>query len=221
MSEPVGVNTVDTAVRKFRYVEWMLPGIVGLEAIFGALLFSGTAIAMERERGHLRRIVVSPTSAWSMLVGEMCISLLRVAIAILVVVGVDIVVFNVYDLNWAPWITIPIVVLSALSASGLGLIISVISKTTETASGITSMLTMILQFLIGSYIPISMLGPLEPIAKYLPWTIANDALRKVMVNPLYGYYVSVAPLIAYLAVSTFAFLAIGAYLYKVTNKRYV
>lgn len=220
MSEPVRVELIDTAVRKFRYVEWMLPGIVGLEAIFGGLLFSGTSIAMERERGHLRRMTVSPTSAWSMLVGEMCISLLRVAIAILVVVGVDMVVFNVYDLNWAPWITIPIIVLSALSASGLGLIISVISKTVETANGLTSMATMILQFLIGSFIPISMLGPLEPIAKYLPWTIANDALRKVMVNPLYGYYVSVAPLIAYLAVSTFAFLAIGAYLFKVTNKRY-
>jgi len=221
MSEPVGVEIVDTAVRKFRYVEWMLPGIVGLEAIFGGLLFSGTAIAVERERGHLRRIVVSPTSAWSILVGEMCVSLLRVSIAILVVVGVDMVIFNVYDLNWAPWITIPIVVLSALSASGLGLIISVISKTVETANGITSMATMILQFLIGSFIPISMLGPLEPIAKYLPWTIANDALRKVMVNPLYGYYSNVIPLITYLAVSTFAFLAIGAYLYKVTNKRYV
>ena len=221
MSEPVGVEIVDTAVRKFRYVEWMLPGIVGIEAIFGGLLFSGNSIAAERERGHLRRIAASPASAWAILVGEMCISLFRVAIAVLVVVGVNAVVFNVYDLNWAPWITIPLVAFSALSASGLGLIISVVSKTTETANGVTSAATMILQFLIGSFIATSALGPLEPLANVLPWTIANDALRRVMINPLYGYEVSIAPLIVYLAAVTFAFLVIGAYLYKVTNKRYI
>ena len=221
MSEPVGVEIVDTSVRKFRYVEWMLPGIVGIEAIFGGLLFSGNSIAMEREGGHLRRIAASPASAWAILVGEMCISLFRVAIALLVVVGVDVVVFNVYDLNWAPWITIPIVVLSALSASGLGLIISVVSKTVETANGVTSAATMTLQFLIGSFIATSALGPLEPLANVLPWTIANDALRKVMISPLYGYEVNIVPLIVYLAAVTSAFLVIGTYLYKVTNKRYI
>jgi len=89
----------------------------------------------------------------------------------------------------------------------------------ETANGLTNMLTIVLQFLIGSYMPTHMLGSLEPIAKYLPWSIANEALRRIMVG--YGYYTDVAPLIAYLVVVTFAFLAIGAYLYKVTNKRYV
>jgi ABC-type Na+ efflux pump permease subunit len=39
MSEPVGVNVVDTAVRQFRFVEWMLPGILGLVAIFGGSHF--------------------------------------------------------------------------------------------------------------------------------------------------------------------------------------
>lgn len=71
MSEPVGVEIIDTAVIKFRYVEWMLPGILGLEAIIGGLMFSGQSIAYERERGHLRRILVSPTSSWAILIGEM------------------------------------------------------------------------------------------------------------------------------------------------------
>jgi ABC-type multidrug transport system permease subunit len=219
MSEPVGVEIVDTAVTKFRYVEWMLPGILGLEAIFGGLAFSGGAIAYERERGHLRRMIVSSTSSWAILVGEMLWSLIRVSFAWVVVISVNIVAFNVYNINWAPQLVIPLIILSTLSASGLGLIISVVSKTVETANGLTNMLTIVLQFLIGSYMPTHMLGSLEPIAKYLPWSIANEALRRIMVG--YGYYTDVAPLIAYLVVVTFAFLAIGAYLYKVTNKRYV
>ncbi|MFQ6086671.1 MAG: ABC transporter permease [Candidatus Bathyarchaeia archaeon] len=221
MSEPVGVKIEDTAVRKFRYVEWMLPGILGLEAIFGGFAFSNATIAYERERGHLKRMMVSPTSSWAILVGEMFNSLLRVSVAFLVVLGVDIVVFNVYDLNWAPELTIPIIVLTTLNASALGLIISVISKKRSTASGIGNMMTIVLQFLIGSYIPVSQLGPLEPIARYLPWTMANEALRRVMVNPIYGGSINIGPLITYLAASTLAFLAIGAYLYKVTNKRYI
>jgi len=98
-------------------------------------------------------------------------------------------------------------------------IISVGSKTVETTSGLTNMLTFILQFLIGSYIPIHALEPLAPIAKYLPWSIANETLRRIMVN--YGYYADIAPLFVYLAVTTIAFLAVGAYIYKVTNKRYI
>jgi len=219
MSEPVGVEIIDTAAAKFRYVEWMLPGILGLEAIFGGLAFSGSAIAYERERGHLQRMMVSPTSSWAILVGEMLWALIRVSFAFMIVISVNIVAFNVYNINWAPHLTIPIIILTTLSASGLGLIISVVSKTLETANGLTNMLTLILQFLIGSYIPTHMLGPLEPVAKYLPWSIANETLRRVMLG--YGYYANIFPLLAYLAISTFAFLAIGAYLYKVTNKRYV
>jgi ABC-type multidrug transport system permease subunit len=219
MSEPVGIEIIDTAVIKFRYVEWLLPGILGLEAIFGGLMFSGGAIAEERERGHLRRMLVSPTSSWAVLVGEMIWSLIRVSFAFIIVISVNIVVFNVYNINWAPQLVIPIIILTTLSASGLGLIISVASKTSETASGLTNMATFILQFLVGSYLPTHMLGVLEPIAKYLPWSIANETLRRIMVN--YGYYTEIAPLIAYLTVVTFAFLAIGAYLYKVTNKRYI
>ncbi|MCK4424921.1 ABC transporter permease, partial [Candidatus Bathyarchaeota archaeon] len=129
------------------------------------------------------------------------------------------VAFNVYNINWGPQLTIPILVLATLSASGLGLIISVVSKTLETANGSTNMLSIMLQFLIGSYIPTHMLGILAPVAKYLPWSIANEALRRIMVN--YGYYTDIAPLIAYLVGVTFAFLVIGAYLYNVTNRRYV
>lgn len=221
MSEPVGVRIEDTAVRKFRYVEWLLPGILGLEAIFGGFAFSTATIAQERERGHLKRMMVSPTSSWAILVGEMFSSLIRVSIAFLVVISVNVVVFNVYDLNWAPELTIPILILTTLNASALGLIVSAISKNQSMASGLANMLTIILQFIIGSYIPVSQLGPLEPIAKYLPWTMANEALRRVMVNPLYGGSINIGPLITYLAASTFAFLAIGAYLYKITNKRYV
>jgi ABC-type multidrug transport system permease subunit len=220
MSEPVGFETIDTAVIKFRYVEWMLPGILGLEAMFGGLMFSGTAIADERERGYLRRILVSPTSSWAILIGEMLWAVLRVFFALIIIVSVSIVVFNVYNINWAPQLSVPLIVLTTLSASGLGLIISVASKTVETASGLTNMLTFILQFIIGSYIPINVLPfPLGTIAQYLPWSIANEAMRKIMLN--YGSSANVAPLITYLAISTFAFLAIGAFLYKVTNKRYV
>lgn len=219
MSEPVAVEIIDTAVVKFRYVEWMLPGILGLEAIFGGLMFSGSAIAIERERGHLRRILVSPTSSWAILVGELLWSLIRVSFAFIIVITVNVVAFNVYNINWGPQLTIPILVLATLSASGLGLIISVVSKTLETANGSTNMLSIMLQFLIGSYIPTHMLGILAPVAKYLPWSIANEALRRIMVN--YGYYTDIAPLIAYLVGVTFAFLVIGAYLYNVTNRRYV
>lgn len=219
MSEPVGVEIIDTAVTKFRYVEWMLPGILGLEAIFGGLAFSGAAIAYERERGHLRRMLVSPTSCWAILIGEMLWALIRVSFAFAIVISVNMVAFNVYNINWAPQLVIPIIILTTLSASGLGLIISVVSKTVETANGLTNMLTFILQFLIGSYMPTHMLGPLEPIAKYLPWSIANETLRRIMIG--YGYYTNIVPLIIYLAVATFAFLAFGAYLYKVTNKRYI
>jgi ABC-type multidrug transport system permease subunit len=221
MSEPVGVNIVDTAVRQFRFVEWMLPGILGLEAIFGGLAFTTGIIASERERGHLRRMIVSPTSSWAILIGEMFSSLVRVSIALLVVIGVNVVVFNVYDLNWAPALTIPILIFATLSSSALGLIISTISKKASTASGISSIATIILQFLIGSYIPVSMLGPIGPLASVLPWTMANEALRRVMINPLHGYEINIAPLVAYLAATTFAFIAIGAYLYKITNKRYI
>jgi ABC-2 type transport system permease protein len=221
MSEPVGVSVVDTAVRKFRFVEWMLPGILGLEAIFGGLAFTTGIIASERERGHLRRMIVSPTSSWSILIGEMLSSLVRVSIAFLVVIGVNMLAFNVYDLNWAPSLTIPILILATLSSSALGLIISTISRRASTASSISSIATMVLQFLIGAYIPISMLGPIGSVASVLPWTMANEALRRVMINPLHGYETNVAPLIAYLAATTLALLAVGAFLYKVTNKRYI
>lgn len=128
LSEPVGVESVDVSIRRITYVEWLLPGTVGLVALWSGFNWSAQVIAGERERGTLRRVLISPASGWSLLVGEMLTSIARVFVGVLVVIAVDVLVFGAYNLNWAPEITIPLIFLAALNASSLGLIFSVVEN---------------------------------------------------------------------------------------------
>jgi ABC-2 type transport system permease protein len=219
LSEPVGVKSVDVSVRRYTYVEWLLPGTVGLVALWSGFNWSAAVIAGERERGTLRRTLISPASGWCLLVGEMLTSVARVSVGVLVVVVVDVLVFGAYNLNWAPEITIPLVFLAAINASSLGLIFSVVGRTGESAQGMAMVFALPFQFFIGSFLPEHMLGPIQPFLKHFPLTVANAAVRKVMT---YGAtYLEILPLIAYLSAWTIAFLAIGTYLYKITQKRYI
>lgn len=219
LSEPVGVESVDVSARRITYVEWMLPGTVGLIALWSGFNWSAQVIAGERERGTLRRTLISPASGWSLIVGEMVTSVARVSVGVFVVIAIDVLVFGAYNLNWAPEIVVPLIFLAAVNGSSLGLIFSVVGKTASGASGIAMMFSMPMQFFIGSFIPEEMFGPLWAVLKCFPMTVANDAIRKVMTYDV--AYLEVLPSILYLSAWTIAFLAIGTYLYRITQKRYV
>ena len=84
---------------------------------------------------------------------------------------------------------IPAIVLSvflgALSAIGLGLIISSLAKNVEAANSITVLISVPLQFFIGAFFPLSIMPePAQVFGEALPFTKLVSAMQDIMTKNL-------------------------------------
>ena len=171
------------------YLAFMTPGILAQSVLFSAI-FYGIAVIWERDLGVVHKLLVSPASRASLVLGKAVAADFRV-IAQTVLVYVIALVLHV------PVRTEPLAVVGVLLVVGLGsaifstfsLAMACIVKTRERFMGIGQVLTMPLFFASNAIYPLSMMPPwLERIATLNPLTYLVDALRGLMVEGEWSVY---------------------------------
>ena len=129
LADPITVSTseADIAGRPLRNIDFMVPSTLGLVLLWGGLNHASVSIATERTKGTFQRMIIAPVSPVTVLVGKFISSLAIVYLSGVVMLASGVLLFQV-NLYW----NIPAIVLSvflgALSAIGLGLIISSLAK---------------------------------------------------------------------------------------------
>jgi len=219
LADPITVSTseADVSGRPLRWIEYMVPGTLGLVLLWSGLNHASVAIATERTKGTFQRMVIAPVSSITVLVGKVISCLAIVYLSAVIMLASGILLFQV-NLYW----NIPAIVLSiflgALSAIGLGLIISSLAKNEEAANSITVLISVPLQFFIGAFFPLSIMPePAQIFGEALPFTKLVNAMQNIMTKNL--SFEAIMPEILYMTISGLIIFALGIIAYRLSLKR--
>ena len=205
------MNSINFQINKIygdiKYIDFLVPAVLAMTIMMGAMMGMGESLAGERERGELARLFMTPTSV-ATVVGGKIISRLTIQIATAMVLIVAAIVLFGVTINGSMVLTILLMVLTALCFVGFGIMISARVGTQEDYIQMVMPFTMPMMFISGVIYPLeTMPWIFQKIAYLVPLTYANNALRGVMLKGA-GFgdiWTSIAVLLGF----TLLFFALG------------
>lgn len=180
------MNSINFQVNKIygdiKYIDFLVPAILAMTVMMGAMMSMGESLAGERERGELARLFMTPTSVATVVGGKIISRLVIQTSTALVLIGAAIVLFNI-TIAGNMLLTILLLILTALCFVGFGIMVSARVGTQEDYVQMVMPFSMPMMFISGVFYPLeTMPWIFQKIAYIAPLTYANDALRGVMLK---------------------------------------
>jgi ABC transporter DrrB family efflux protein len=195
-----------------RYVDWLFPGILGMNMMFSCLFGVGYVVLRYRKSGFLKRLYATPLNAFEFLSAQV-LSRLGLILFVTVVLYAGIGAIIGFHNAGNTLLLLLLAVVGALSMIALGLTIAARFASEELVGGLLNLLTWPMMLLSGIWF--SLEGSprwVQWIAHLFPLTHAIDAARGVMID---GAGVGqIAPHLLYLAVTALVFLTFGAWSFR-------
>ena len=178
------VPTADQLMREpgSRYIDFLIPGLLGMNLMGSAIWGLGFSIVDARRKKLMKRLVATPMPRAYYLLSFILSRLLLLVIEVGALVGFGGFVFQV-PLRGSPIALVGLCVLGSLAFSALGLLISSRAQTIEAASGLMNLAMMPMWIVSGVFFSARRFpDTLQPIIKALPLTALIDALRANMLQ---------------------------------------
>ncbi len=176
------LKTEQVSARNTKYIDFLLPGIVGMALMQMAVFSVAFVFADYKEKGILKRLIATPMKPQQFVTAQV-ITRLIVALmqtAILILVGVWLLHTHVYG---SLWLITLIAILGGVMFLGLGFTISGFANTVESVPAIANLIVFPMLFLGGTFFPIDGMPVfLQHIVRYLPLQYLTHAMREVMAN---------------------------------------
>ena len=165
-----------------RYVDWLLPGLLGITIMSDSLWGIGFSIVHARLRNLLKRLSATPMRRRDYLLGH---ALARLGFLVLeagVLLGAGRFLFGV-PLHGPVWLVALVSALGALSFAGLALLVASRVRTIEALSGLMNLIMLPMWIVSGVFFSSANFpDALQPVIRVLPLTALNDALRAVLLE---------------------------------------
>jgi ABC-2 type transport system permease protein len=167
---------------EIRYVDWLIPGVLGMNIMFSALFGVGYVIVRYRKNGVLKRLRATPLSALEFLSAQIASRLLMiVSVTVLVYASTNIVVD--FRMVGSYWLLLSILILGALSMISVGLLVAARITSEEAANGLLNLLSWPMMLLSGVWFSLEGSNPLvQELALAFPLTHMISAARAVMIE---------------------------------------
>ena len=208
---------IETQGRKIRYVDWVLPGILGMNMMFSCLFGVGYVIVRYRKNAVLKRLKATPLSALEFVSAQLVSRLFIVMfMSSVVYIGCNL-FFDFYMLgNYFDLFIIA--VLGAFSLITLGLLVASRSKSEELIGGLLNLSSWPMMLLSGVWFSLEGApNAVKVFADFLPLTHLVAGARKIITEGAtladISYHVSM------LMIMSTVFLALGAYLFSWNTER--
>lgn len=193
-----------------RYIDFVIPGLLGMNLMGSAIWGLGFSIVEARQKKLLKRMVASPMPRWQYLAAFLLSRLLLLVIEVVVFLGFARIAFGVPFRG--PLVDLAFLcVLTSLAFSALGLLIASRARTMEAASGLMNLVMLPMWILSGVFFSATRFpAMIQPFVRALPLTAAIDALRGNMLQgiSLPHLMLPVTILLAWLVVPFFIALRI-------------
>ncbi len=202
-----GLGAVFEKAGQGNYLQFIVPGIVGMSIIFTAI-FNGMMVIWDRQFGFLKETLVAPVSRFSIMFGR-TLGGATVATAQGILVLAIAVVAGFRPASWFGLVPgLFVILLVALLFSALGMMVASKLKDMQGFQLIMNFLVMPLFFLSGALFPLTSAPPaLLWIARFDPLSYGVDALRYFLI----GYSSFAIGLdLAILGIVTLLFLWLGS-----------
>jgi ABC-type multidrug transport system, permease component len=165
-----------------RYIDFVVPGLLGMNLMGSAIWGLGFAIVEARQKKLLKRMVASPMPRWQYLAAFLLSRLVMLVIEVVAFLGFAGLVFGVPFRGSLLELAF-LCVLTSMAFSALGLLISSRARTMEAASGLMNLVMLPMWILSGVFFSASRFpAVIQPFVRALPLTAANEAFRANMLQ---------------------------------------
>jgi ABC transporter DrrB family efflux protein len=165
-----------------RYIDFVVPGLLGMNLMGPAIWGLGFAIVEARQKKLLKRLVASPMPRWQYLASYLLSRLSMLVIEVVGFLGFARLIFGV-PFRGSLWQLGLLCVLTSLAFSALGLLVASRAKTMEAASGLMNLVMLPMWILSGVFFSATRFpGVIQPVVRALPLTAAIEALRGNMLQ---------------------------------------
>ena len=195
-----------------RYVDYLFPGILGMNMMFSCLFGVGYVVLRYRKSGFLKRLHATPLSAFEFLTAQV-LSRLGLILFVTTVLYLGIGTIIHFHRAGSGLLVILIGLLGALSMVAMGLTIAARFSSEEVVGGLLNLLTWPMMLLSGVWY--SLEGSpqwVQWVAGLFPLTHVLNAARAVMIDG--AGFPEISTDLIYLAVTALVFLAFGAWSFK-------
>ena len=178
-SDPVAAERDAVSTVGARFIDFLIPGIIGLNLMGSSLWGIGFSIVTARTRKLLKRFAATPMHRSHYLLSYVLSRLLFLVLEVAAVAGLGWWIFGV--VLHGPLVGLLLVsVASAFAFAGLALLLAARPETIEAVSGWMNLVMLPQWLLSGSFFSYERFPEsVWPLIRALPLTATNDALRAV------------------------------------------
>ncbi len=180
--DPVRATEQTIAEKGARYINFLVPGLLGLNLMGSGIWAIGFAIVSARQKKLLKRLVATPMSRVEYLLSFLLFRFGFLAVEVAVLTAFGMLVFSV-PMRGSIGAFALVNLIGAVAFSALGLLIAARPKTIEGASGLMNLAMLPMWVLSGVFFNAANFpDAVQPVIRALPLTAAVDALRLVMLE---------------------------------------
>ena len=181
-ADPVTVSEQHVVERGSRYIDFVIPGLLGMNLMGSGIWGLGFAIVDSRSKRLLKRFMATPMSRAEYLMSFLFSRMFFLILEVITLLGFGVLAFKVPMRGSMVELAL-ICVLSALAFGGIGLLIASRAKTVEGVSGLMNFVMLPMWIFSGVFFSSSNFpNVVQPIIRILPLTAVNDALRANMLE---------------------------------------
>ncbi len=163
-----------------RYIDFLIPGLLGINLLGGGLFGVGFVAADLRVRKLLKRFQATPMRRSDFLLSLMLSRLVFTFIDIALLLTITYWAFDI-RVRGNPVAFIVLIAAGGACFAGLGLLIGCRARTIETVAGLMNAVMLPMYIVSGVFFPASQFPDgLQPFIRALPLTALNDGLREIM-----------------------------------------
>jgi len=181
-TDPLPTGNEVVRERGSRYIDFLVPGLLGMNLMGSAIWGSGFAIVDARKKKLLKRLAATPMSRSDYLASFLLAQLALVVLEVGSILAFGVIAFGVPVRGSLGTLAL-VSALGSLAFGGLGLLAAARPKTIEGASGLMNLIMLPMWVLSGVFFSASRFPAMaQPLIHALPLTALVDALRAVMLE---------------------------------------
>jgi ABC-type multidrug transport system permease subunit len=197
---------------EIRYIDWVIPGVIAMNIMWGALFGIGYVIVRYRKFGVLKRLSATPVTAVEFLCAQILSRLwLLLVVNMVIFIGMD--WFVDFRMHGSYFSLLLVFTLGCINLICCGLVVAARISSEEVANGVLNLFSWPMMFLSGVWFSLEGAHPLmQKFALLLPLTHVTEAAREIMIDG--AGIVDVSGHLLVLGVSSVILLFIGARIFQ-------
>jgi ABC-2 type transport system permease protein len=181
-TDPAAVQDVLVHEKGSRYIDFLLPGLLGLNLLSTGLWGIGFSIVDARIKKTLKLMIATPMRKSDYLLSHMLSRFFLVVLETGVILAFGIIAFGV-PVRGSFGLLALLAVVGGFTFAGLGLICAARTQTLEGANGLMNLVAIPMWLVSGTFFSAERFPDVvQPVIRALPLTALNDALRGVMLE---------------------------------------